>query len=177
MGETWTSFGFADFDQYERGNIVAAKGAKIDFNSDWAMQEVNNILDQDPSALEYAYNARGGEVWDIKLKAPNNNVSFGSKLFGKHASARDAGNFAAGAVGANSFLTDNQLDYVFGTYNQSGNSVKNSVIKVVSDLLFSFFPDTQGMADYRINNTIKHGEHPLSMDGIKAGRNYIKNKK
>jgi len=42
---------------------------------------------------EYAGKAGSNGNWDLK-----SNTSNGSKLFGKYASPRDAGNFAAGTV-------------------------------------------------------------------------------
>jgi RHS repeat-associated protein len=175
MGETWTDLGFADFDAYEKNGIVKpASGAKIDFNSTWATDKVSPILNENPSAVRYAWKARGGEEWDIKTKTPNGNVYFGSLLFGKYASARDAGNFTAGAVAQKSSIPNRILDYGFGTYNQSGNKVGKSFLQIVGDVLFCVMPDTHGQAVYEINNTIKNGEDQLSKAGIEAGKKYIK---
>ncbi|MFK5284056.1 hypothetical protein ACI3PL_31205, partial [Lacticaseibacillus paracasei] len=74
------------------------EGAKIDFGSTWAESKVSEILSSHPDPVTYAAMARGGGDWDLKKHTPNGNSSFGSMLFGKYASARDAGNMAAGAV-------------------------------------------------------------------------------
>ena len=116
MGETWTSLGFANFEFYEEtGNIRVQAGAKIDFNSNWATSEVSGILASDPTAINYASKAGSRGDWDIKLKSPGG-LGYGSMLFGKYASARDVGNFAAGAVAKNSYWPGILLDYGFGLY-------------------------------------------------------------
>lgn len=126
MGETWTSLGFADFEHYEEtGDVRPQARARIDFDSNWATDQVNGILDQDPSAAAYAAKAGGGNDWDIKAHSPRG-IGYGSKLFGKYASARDAGNFAAGAVAANSYWPGFMIDYGFGLYNMSGNNASRS---------------------------------------------------
>jgi RHS repeat-associated protein len=178
VGETWTELGFAEFGAYEKdGRVKPAEGAKIDINSKWANDKVSSIIDANPTIATYAIKARDGHEWDIKIKTPNGNVYFGSLLFGKYASARDAGNFTAGAVAQKSIIDNRILDYGFGTYNQSGNKVGKSLIQIAGDILFSIMPDTQGQAEYEIKNTILNGEDKLSKAGIEAGKEYIKNKK
>lgn len=55
--------------------------------------KVEEIINSDPSLSEYISKAGTNGVWDIKSKVDN-----GSLLFGKYASPRDAGNFAASAI-------------------------------------------------------------------------------
>ena len=100
---------------------------------------------------------------------------FGSKLFGKYASARDAGNFAAGAVAQKSNLPNIVLDYGFGTYNLSGNSKGKSALLVVTDvLIFGLNPLAgAGSAYYKA----QYGKNPLTKMGIEVGKSYILNKK
>ncbi|MDP2176226.1 MAG: RHS repeat-associated core domain-containing protein [Bacteroidota bacterium] len=178
MGETWTLLGFADFAAYEKdGTIKPAPGAKIDFNSNWANDKVKSILDKNPSAGAYALKARINGDYDIKKQAPNNNPYYGSLLFGKFASARDAGNFTAVAVAQNSIVDNQILDYGFGVYNQSGNDVNSSLIQIVCDILFLIMPGTNDQAVYEIKYTIANGEDKLSKDGIEAGKAYAKIKR
>ena len=177
MGETWTSLGFANFEVYQKSKgktIIPGKGAKIEFSSNWATKKVNGILGKSPTALGYGIKARSGHTWDIKKHTPNGNVYYGSKLYGKYASARDAGNFAAGAVEQLSSISNYVIDYGYGVYNESNNSVLGSVGIIAKDLFnLSVMP---GMGEVNIVTTIVAGENPLSKKGIEAGKDYIKNK-
>jgi hypothetical protein len=176
MGETLTPFSFADFAAYEKdGTVKPALGAKIDFKSNWATEKVYSILKTNPTAGRYALKARGGHDWDIKTKTPNGNIYFGSLLFGKYASARDAGNFTAGAVAQISTVPNGILDYGFGTYNQSGNKVGLSLLKITSDILITIAVPPIGTSS--IMNTIINGEDKLSKAGIEAGKEFILNLK
>ncbi|EKT3966587.1 hypothetical protein NTJ12_001654 [Flavobacterium psychrophilum] len=180
MGETWTSLGFADFKAYgENGTVKPGLGAKIDFNSNWASEQVGAILNENPTLLGYADKARGGHDWDVKSHAPGGNVYFGSKLFGKFASARDAGNFTAGAVAQGSIMPNAFSDYGFGTYNASGNSVFGSVKMIATDLIMlaSPLPGISQMGAASMNIKANFGEHPLSRSGIEAGKKFIQSKR
>lgn len=174
MGETWTSLGFVNFEVYEKtGKIVVGKGAKINFNSNWATEQVLSILIKNPTALEYAIKAGGGNTWDIKAHTPNGTTeSFGSLLFGKYSSARDAGNFAAGAVAQMSAIPNGVLDYGFGTYNLSKNKYGKSMLMVISDYEVFKVNPTVGVAV--VLYKAKYGESPLSKVGIDAGKSFIK---
>lgn len=123
MGQTWTTLGFADFDHFEAtGEIVIDPTAKIDFTSNWATEKVGEILDANPSIIEYASKAGQDQEWDLKNTQSPGGKYYGSKLFGKYASARDAGNFAAGAVAQRSQYSAILLDLGFGSHNATGNS-------------------------------------------------------
>ena len=177
MGESLTPLGFADFDAYGKdGTVKAAEGAKIDFNSTWATDKVSEILGANPTLAEYAIKARGGHDWDIKSDTPNGNIYYGSNLFGSYASARDAGNFAAGAVAQMSIMPNGFSDYGFGTYNLSGNSVWGSIKSVASDLmqLASPMPGASQIGATSMIFKANFGEHPLSRAGIEAGKSFGK---
>ncbi|MBK7110629.1 MAG: hypothetical protein IPH61_16335 [Bacteroidetes bacterium] len=172
MGETFTPLGFADFDAYEKdGSVKPGLGAKIDFTSNWATNQVSGILNQNPSIIEYGWNARSGHDWDIKTKAPGGNPYYGSKLYGKYASARDAGNFTAGAVAQKSIVPNIILDYGFGTYNISGNSVGKSFLMIATDVINITFSPVEGTG---IILDKVNGEDKLSRMGIEAGKSYFK---
>lgn len=176
MGETVTPLSFADFEAYQKdGTVKVGLGAKIDFNSNWATEKVYSILKSNPTAGEYALKARGGKEWDIKSKTPNGSYYYGSLLFGKYASARDAGNFAAGAVAQISSVPNGIIDYGFGTYNQSGNNVGKSLLKIATDVLLIPVAPQYGIPS--VINTIVNGEDKLSKAGIEAGKAYIKSLK
>ncbi len=177
IGETWTVLGFADFEKYEESNgkiIEPGEKAKIDFYSFRATKQVSAILSSDPTLFEYALKARSKKDWDVKAHAPEGNVYYGSLLYGKYASARDAGNFAAGAVAQKSFVPNIIIDYGYGTYNLSGNSVRKSLLMITVDGVTYLYNPILGMGImyYRA----KYGENVLSRSGIEAGKMYIKNK-
>lgn len=87
MDETWTPFGFADFEIFEESKgkeIVPGEGARIDFESQCATTRVKRILGSNPDPFEYALAAKSGGDWDIKHKSPDgpDGFYFGSKLAG-----------------------------------------------------------------------------------------------
>jgi len=82
--------------------------------------------------------------YDIKTKTPNGNVYYGSLLYGKYVSARDAGNFVAGAVAQKSIISNRIIDYGYGTFNQNNNDVGKSLLQIAGDVLFFIMPDTHG---------------------------------
>ena len=177
VGETWTSLGFADFDYYGlTGKVRVLEGTKIDFNSEWATEQVNSILKTDPSAFEYANKAGFDGDWDVKSNSKKAGGTYysGSLLYGKYASARDAGNFAAGAVTQKSNFPNILSDYGFGLYNLGrNNKLVGGLIGFGNAVLARFNPilgllTTGGVA--------KYGENPLSRAGIEAGRKFIKGK-
>ncbi|MEN2399264.1 DUF6443 domain-containing protein [Flavobacterium sp. MC2016-06] len=175
MGESLTPFGFADFETYAATGILKpGAGARIDFNSTWATDEVSKIFAENPTLPRYAYNARTGKDWDVKNHTPNDNWYYGSNLFGSYASARDAGNFAAGAIAQLSLLPTSFSDYGFGTYNASGNSVWGSIKMLVKDLLLVSNPTTRGTGASSMFIKANYGENPLSSAGIEAGKNFGK---
>jgi len=178
MGETLTPLSFADFGAYEKdGTVKQADGAKIDFNSNWATTQVNSIIKANPSLPVYALNARKGKIWDLKYHTPGkegkNNPGYGSKLGSKYASARDAGNFAAGAVAQMAVTPNIITDYGYGTYNQSGNNAGVSILSVARDLLILDCIPIIGV--YNVINTALTGEDKLSREGQEAGKAFIRN--
>jgi RHS repeat-associated protein len=178
MGETLTPFGFADFGYFEKhgvaedGSVKVASGAKIDFNSSYANDKVSEIVKADPSAYEYSKKAGTKGPWDIKAHTPNGNPYFGSMLWGKYASARDAGNFAAGLVAVRSDIPTIVIDYGFGLYNQSGNNKKVAAAKGVGDYLLSTISPVAGVMNFL--RRAFTGEDKLTRDGIEAGKKVYK---
>lgn len=176
MGETWTALGFADFSHYERtGEVKAAEGAKIDFESNWATEKVSKIANSEPSLVEYQSKAGTNGVWDLKAHTPNGNVYYGSLLFGKYASARDAGNFAAGIVSVQVTTPTSIVDFGFGAYNMTNNSKFGAGI--VTGVVAGITTITPSLG-IEIGKAIgKWGEDKLSKAGISAGQKYQKAKK
>ena len=164
MGESLHSLSFANQGLYnETGEVKNAK-IKIDFESTELTEDVQAILDADPSAKEYFNKAGAGKVWDIKAQR-----SIGSKLFGKYASPRDAGNFAAGAVAQASGAAA-IYQHGYGTYNASGNSKWKMAAMNYGFLIAG----PLGWAGGAL--TGHFGEDKLSQRSINIGKSYIKNK-
>jgi hypothetical protein len=124
------------------------------------------------------FKAREKHSWDIKKHTPNGNKYYGSKLYGKYASARDAGNFAAGMVSESSIFPNDSFDYGFGSYAQSNNKLLDLVGSVYYDhyLMTSGNLELFNTGKQRMGNMMK-GEYGLSQMGIDAGRNYVKGTK
>ena len=176
MGETWTDFGFADFGAYETdGTLTPATGARIDFSSNWATNKFQGLINDNPTLGSYGLNAGTGGKYDFKSKVPKGETpAFGSLLFGKYASARDAGNMGAGFVAERSIVPTKVSDYGFGKYNQTGNSKLKTAWEIYGDICDMFVPDGTGHGQERatqsIRNSIYKGEDELSRQGINQGK-------
>lgn len=177
VGETWTPLSFADYDHYGKTReIKIAKNTKIDFNSEWATEQVEAILNADPSAIGYAGKAGFNDVWDVKSNSRKEGGTYysGSLLYGKYSSARDAGNFAAGAVAQKSNFPNILIDYGFGAYNLGGNNkLAGGVIGLGNAVLTRFNPILGVLVAGGIS---KYGENPLSRAGMEAGKKFIRGK-
>ncbi len=168
MGESLHSLSFADQSLYNKTGEVQNAEIKIDFGSTELTDKVKEIIKADPSLIEYALKARTNGNWDLK-----NNTSTGSNLFGKYASPRDAGNFAAGAVAQMSGY-EPIAQFGYGAYNMTGNSIPliGLVTVAVGRLIFANPGLGLGVA-YLIG---KYGEDKLSQRSIDIGKQFIKNK-
>jgi len=168
MGESLHSLSFADQSLYNETGEVKAANIKIDFGSTELTDKVQSIIDANPTLVEYQSKAGQYGDWDLKRHTQN-----GSKLFGKYASPRDAGNFAAGAVAQMSSFTG-LAQFGYGVYNLSGNSNPKSILIIggVSALTL-VCPVLGSGAAYLIG---KYGEDKLSQRSIDIGKQYIKNK-
>jgi len=130
--------------------------------------KVQGIIDADPSLNGYASKAGETGDWDLKSNTQN-----GSKLYGKYASPRDAGNFAAGAVAQMSSFTE-LAQFGYGAFNLSGNSKpKTGLITGGVGALTLVNPALGFGAAYLIG---KFGEDKLSQRSIDIGKTHIKNK-
>lgn len=168
-GESLHSLSFADQNLYNNSGEVRAEDIKIDFGSTELTYKVQSIFDAGPSLKEYAAKAGTNGDWDIKSNTAN-----GSKLFGKYASPRDAGNFAAGAIAEKSPLTG-IVQFGYGAYNISGNSKGKTVLISGAIGGLTLVNPVLGLgAGYIIG---KFGEDKLSQRSIDIGKQYIKNKK
>jgi|GEM_PF-2397721 len=169
MGESLHSLSFANQSLYNRTGIVKKADIKIDFGSSELTSKVNDILGTDPSVFEYAKKAGTNGVWDIKSK-----ISVGSKLYGKYASPRDAGNFAAGAVAQKSGI-EPIVQFGYGAYNLTGNNkLRTGVLTLGVGITIMANPMIGLTTGYLIG---KYGEDILSQRSIDIGKQFIKNKK
>jgi RHS repeat-associated protein len=167
MGESLHSLSFADQNLYNSTGRVEKGTIKIDFGSQELTDHVKNIIDADPSLMEYQSKAGKGGDWDIKNKIAN-----GSLLYGKYASPRDAGNFAAGAV-AGSSLFEDWAQVGFGYYNIFQNKKMMFGALLATGVTSVLAPGIGGLL-YGVG---KNGEDILTQRSIDIGKKYIKSKK
>ena len=110
----------------------------------------------------------GGD-WDIKAQ-----VSHGSKLYGKYASPRDAGNFVAGMVAAShGSVMEAVMQFGYGAYNLSGNDKLKTAALVVFTALELGVNPTGGALQV---NRVMNGEDELSQRCIDLGKTYQRSK-
>jgi hypothetical protein len=107
--------------------------------------------------------------WDIKA-----HVSNGSLLYGRYASPRDAGNFAAGALAQSSGI-EPIVQYGFGAYNLTGNSKSRITALTVGVGLLTRMNPALGLGTaYLIG---KYGEDKLSQRSIDIGKEFIRRRR
>jgi RHS repeat-associated protein len=168
MGESLHSLSFADQNLYNKTGEVREADIKIDFGSTNLSEKVQDILGSKPSLIEYAGKAGTNGTWDLKSKDSN-----GSLLYGKYASPRDAGNFAAGAVAQLSGI-EPIAQFGFGAYNMTGNSKPLTGMVTVAVAGLTLINPGAGLG---VGSLIgKFGEDRLSQRSIDLGKKYIKNR-
>ncbi len=163
MGESLHSLSFADQSLYnETGKVEAAQNMKIDFGSSELTDKVDAIIEAKPSLKEYASKAGTNGAWDLKTKVEN-----GSLLYGKYASPRDAGNYAAGAVAVQSGI-EPVVQFGFAAYNMTGNS---KLLTGIVTGAVGLNPSGGGVVGLLIS---KFGEDELSQRSIDIGKQHFK---
>lgn len=169
MGESLHSLSFANQTLYnEKGIVEKAKGMKIDFGSNELTNMVQSIIDANPNLLEYQSKAGTNGDWDIKKQVNN-----GSKLYGKYASPRDAGNFAAGAVAQMSGV-EPIVQFGYGAYNMTGNNKPlTGVVTAVTGALTLLNP----IVGLGVGRIISKQEDVLSQRAIDLGKQHIINRR
>jgi len=124
MGETVQTYSFADFGKVERGEKgnIAAEGAKIDFGSTWAKNQIDGALSELTSFNDYVSQATGSGKYNLKVQSEKGIYSGSQVKPGVYGSARDAGNILAGAAAAKFGLDRNFALNAFGAFNLGGNN-------------------------------------------------------
>jgi RHS repeat-associated protein len=165
-GESLHSLSFADQNLYNKTGKVEYADIRIDFNSNELTEKVESITSQDPSVVKYASKAGTNGDWDIKSRTKN-----GSLLYGRYASPRDAGNFAAGVVAEKSGI-GSLVQFGYGAYNLTGNSkVKTGLLTGAVGGLIVANPIIGVGAAYLIG---KYGEDKLTQRSIDIGKSHVK---
>ena len=166
MGESLHSLSFADQNYYNKTRKVKAQqGMSINYGSVELTTMAEMIMKQKPSLFQYQSNAGSGGVWDIKA-----HISTGSKLYGKYASPRDAGNFVAGMVAASKgFIGEIVAQVGYGAYNLSGNNKRQAAVIVFNALSISMINVFMGIKEFEY---IMNGEDFLSQRCIDLGKAY-----
>ncbi|GAB4044785.1 RHS repeat domain-containing protein [Spirosoma jeollabukense] len=144
MGRTLHTFSFVEGASLERGQIVPT--GHIDFGSNWAETSVQWGLDQSNGLINYGLNAGNGQEFDLKERAVRQGRAGGfyngSTIFTQngenvYASARDAGNFLAGAKADKSFAPNELVMYGFGVFNASGNNFRNVPEVLLNEMIIN----------------------------------------
>jgi uncharacterized protein RhaS with RHS repeats len=167
MGNSLHELSFADQTLFNETGKVEAARIKIDYGSDELSNRVSEILNTNPSISKYMSMAGGGGDWDIKSKIQN-----GSKLFGKYASPRDAGNFAAGAFAQSKGILKGPIQYGYGAYNQAGNDITKMARIMNGQMTQTINNPAVGILSVAMTRAF--GEDKLSRRSIRLGRNYYK---
>lgn len=168
MGKSLHAYSFADQNQYNStGETRHAKNMRIDFSSFELGDEVMEAINSRPSLLKYALNAKKGGQWDFK-----EHYTAGSQIFdGVYLSPRDAGNFLAGAVKGQSGMLSPIIQFGYGAYNLSGNSLlKTGLITLGTGMLMCNSP----LLGITTATLIMNGENKLSQLSINIGFNYVR---
>ncbi|WP_342087777.1 RHS repeat domain-containing protein [Dyadobacter sp. OTU695] len=169
MGQSLHALSFADQNLYNRTGQVAKADIKIDFGSKTLTERVQAIINSDPSIGEYFNRAGTNGDWDLKT-----HVSNGSLLYGRYASPRDAGNFAAGAVAELSFI-EPIIQFGYGAYNLTNNNKPlTGLLSASVGALTLWSPGVGIGVGYLIG---KYGESKLTQRSIDIGKNFIRKQK
>ena len=167
MGESVQIFSFAHDTRIINGSVRADENITVDFGSTALTDAVQAIIDANPSVIEYMQNAQGGGDWDLKTQPEYKNK--GSLLFGKYASPRDAGNFAAGYFSASNGWASPIIDFGYGFYNISGNNTTRTLINA---LFFVSTPVSLPMKNIAFQYIRFFGEDSISRISQNAGKEY-----
>ena len=170
MGESVQIFSFASNTKtYDNNRGYADTSITIDFDSMELTDAVQAVIDADPSILEYIRTAKLNGDWDFKNQEMYKNR--GSLLFGKYASPRDAGNFAAGYFSASRGVFSPVIDFGYGFYNISGNDKTRTCINAALFIIAPISIPSKGVAFVLIG---QFGEDKISRLSQKAGRRYYR---
>lgn len=171
MGEFLHSWSFTKHNSYKTGKPRPNESIRIDFGSKKLTDAVQDIIDAESNIISYMNNARSGGIWDIKSHSGN----IGSLLYGRYASPRDAGNFAAGIFAGMQGTLSPIIHFGYGSYNCTGNNlVKTGIVTLgVGSLIANYTTRPIGLA---IANSIRlYGEDPLTQLAINIGEQFYNN--
>ena len=168
MGQSLHSHSFADQNYYNSiGETRHASNMRIDFGSYALGDEIMNALNSKPSLFEYALKAKSGGNWDFKK-----HYKTGSQIFENvYLSPRDAGNFLAGAVKGQSGLLAPVVQFGYGAYNLSGNSILKTGLLTLGTGMLMYKTPLLGITAATL---IMNGEDRLSQLSINIGFNYVR---
>ena len=167
IGQSLHLLSFADQNAFNStGKVIHNDTMRIDVGSTTLGDIIADVISKNPSLLMYALNATTGGIWDLKA-----HYAAGSILYGNvYASPRDAGNFLAGAIKAESGLLAPIVQFGYGAYNLSENQLKN-VPNLILKLLGAYLKSrSEGNKELQ---RIMNGESYLSQKCIDAGYTYF----
>ena len=168
IGQSLHLLSFADQNAFNRtGKVIHNDTMRIDVGSTTLGDIIADVISKNPTLLMYALNAKTGGMWDLKA-----HYAAGSILYGNvYASPRDAGNFLAGAIKAESGLLAPIVQFGYGAYNLSGND------PIVTALIAIGTPGvvmTSPILGAILVQIIMKGEDKLTQECIDAGYQYYR---
>lgn len=169
IGKSLHALSFADQGKYnETGKVSHADGMIIDFGSTALGDAIQEVVDSKPSLVKYALNARSKHNWDFKEQAQYKN--HGSQIFdGVYLSPRDAGNVLAGAIKRQSGLLAPMVQFGYGAYNLTNNSIPGTAILTIGTAILMYKHPQLGIPTAAI---IMSGENKLTQLSIDLGYKY-----
>lgn len=167
IGQSLHLLSFADQNAFNStGKVIHNDTMRIDVGSTTLGDIIADVISKNPSLLMYALNATTGGMYDLKA-----HYAAGSILYGNvYASPRDAGNFLAGAIKAESGLLAPIVQFGYGAYNLSGNQLKNVPNLILK--LFGAYLKSRSEGNKELQR-IMNGESYLSQKCIDAGYTYF----
>ena len=168
IGQSLHLLSFADQNAFNStGKVIHNDTMRIDVGSTTLGDIIADVISKNPSLLMYALNAKTGGMWDLKA-----HYAAGSILYGNvYASPRDAGNFLAGAIKAESGLLAPIVQFGYGAYNLSDNSVPvTALITIGTARVITSSPLLGAM----LAQIIMRGEDNLTQKSINAGYQHYK---
>ena len=168
IGQSLHLLSFADQNAFNRtGKVIHNDTMRIDVGSTTLGDIIADVISKNPTLLMYALNAKTGGMWDLKA-----HYAAGSILYGNvYASPRDAGNFLAGAIKAESGLLAPIVQFGYGAYNLSGNDpIVTALIAIGTPGVVMSSPILGAI----LVQIIMKGEDKLTQECIDAGYQYYR---
>ena len=168
IGQSLHLLSFADQKAFNStGKVIHNDTMRIDVGSTTLGDIIADVISKNPSLLTYARNAQENGIWDLKAHSAAGSILYGNV----YASPQDAGNFLAGAIKAESGLLAPIVQFGYGAYNLSNNSVPVTALITIGTARVITSSPLLGALLVQI---IMRGEEKLTQKCIDAGYQHYK---